>query len=44
MKLLADEAHANGVGAVMLTHDHNVLAHCDHVYEMIDGQLHAKSN
>lgn len=39
VNLLADEAHANGVGAIMVTHDHNVLSHCDRIYEMVDGRL-----
>jgi len=25
----------------MVTHDHDVLHHCDRVYEMIDGALSA---
>jgi putative ABC transport system ATP-binding protein len=37
--LLAHEAHAHGVGAVMVTHDHDVLHHCDRVFEMVDGRL-----
>ena len=37
--LLAREAHARGVGAVMVTHDHDVLHHCDRVLEMADGRL-----
>ncbi|HLS44681.1 MAG TPA: ABC transporter ATP-binding protein [Ornithinicoccus sp.] len=37
--LLAREAHEHGVATVMVTHDHEVLHHCDRVLEMIDGQL-----
>lgn len=37
--LLAREAHDHGVAAVMVTHDHEVLHHCDRVLEMIDGRL-----
>jgi len=37
--LLAREAHQHGVATVMVTHDHDVLHHCDEVYEMIDGKL-----
>ncbi|ROO89016.1 putative ABC transport system ATP-binding protein [Actinocorallia herbida] len=37
--LLAREARARNVAAVMVTHDLDVLAHCDTVYEMIDGRL-----
>lgn len=37
--LLAREAHEHGVGTVMVTHDHDVLHHCDRVLEMIDGRL-----
>jgi putative ABC transport system ATP-binding protein len=25
----------------MVTHDHDVLHHCDRVYEMVDGRLTA---
>lgn len=39
--LLAREAHEHDVAAVMVTHDHDVLHHCDRVYEMIDGRLSA---
>jgi putative ABC transport system ATP-binding protein len=24
---------------VMVTHDHDVLHHCDEIYEMVDGKL-----
>ncbi|MFI7680473.1 ABC transporter ATP-binding protein [Actinophytocola sp. NPDC049390] len=37
--LLAREAHQHGVATVMVTHDHNVLHHCDRVLEMTDGML-----
>lgn len=37
--LLAREAHQHGVATVMVTHDHDVLHHCDRVLEMIDGRL-----
>lgn len=37
--LLAREAHDHGVAAVMVTHDHEVLHHCDRVLEMVDGRL-----
>ncbi|WAL66415.1 ABC transporter ATP-binding protein [Amycolatopsis cynarae] len=38
-ELLAREAKEFGVATVMVTHDHDVLRHCDAVYEMIDGKL-----
>jgi putative ABC transport system ATP-binding protein len=38
--LLARETHEHGVATVMVTHDHDVLHHCDEVYEMADGRLH----
>jgi putative ABC transport system ATP-binding protein len=37
--LLAREAHEHGVATVMVTHDHDVLHHCDRVLEMADGTL-----
>ena len=37
--LLARETRAHATATVMVTHDHDVLAHCDTVYEMIDGRL-----
>jgi putative ABC transport system ATP-binding protein len=37
--LLAREAHQHGVGTIMVTHDHDVLHHCDRVLEMTDGRL-----
>ncbi len=39
VELLAHEAHEHGVATVMVTHDHEVVAHCDKVYEMVDGKL-----
>lgn len=41
VRLLAREAEQRGVAAIMVTHDHDVLEHCDTVYEMIDGRLAA---
>jgi putative ABC transport system ATP-binding protein len=37
--LLARETHDHGVGTIMVTHDHDVLHHCDRVLEMTDGRL-----
>lgn len=37
--LLAREAHDHGVGTIMVTHDHDVLHHCDRVLTMTDGRL-----
>ena len=37
--LLAREAKQHSVAVVMVTHDHDVLEHCDTIYEMIDGRL-----
>lgn len=44
--LLAKECHEFGVAGVMVTHDHEVLEHCDRIYEMVYGRLtpSAKSN
>ncbi len=39
--LLAREAHQHGVATVMVTHDHDVLHHCDRVLQMLDGRLAA---
>ena len=39
VRLLAERAHAQGVAAIMVTHDHDVLEHCDEVFEMLDGRL-----
>ncbi|MCK8614545.1 ABC transporter ATP-binding protein [Gordonia sp. C13] len=43
VELLARETHEHGVATVMVTHDQDVLIHCDKVYEMIDGQLNPGS-
>lgn len=37
--LLAREAHEQDVATVMVTHDHDVIHHCDRVLEMVDGRL-----
>jgi putative ABC transport system ATP-binding protein len=37
--LLAREARDHAVATLMVTHDHDVLHHCDRVYEMVDGRL-----
>lgn len=37
--LLAREARQHRVATLMVTHDHEVLHHCDRVYEMVDGRL-----
>ena len=39
VQLLAREAKQRQVAVVMVTHDHDVLAYCDSVYEMVDGRL-----
>jgi putative ABC transport system ATP-binding protein len=39
--LLARETRKAGVATVMVTHDHEVLEHCDRVVEMVDGRLSA---
>lgn len=39
VELLARETHEFGVATVMVTHDHDVLHHCDRVAEMVDGRL-----
>ncbi|MGN8244768.1 ABC transporter ATP-binding protein [Cellulomonas soli] len=39
VQLLADQTHRHAVASVMVTHDHDVLEHCDRVLEMVDGQL-----
>jgi putative ABC transport system ATP-binding protein len=39
VQLLADQAHRSDVAVVMVTHDHDVLEHCDRVLEMVDGTL-----
>ena len=37
--LLAKECHDFNVAGIMVTHDFEVLDHCDKVYEMVDGRL-----
>ncbi|MEV4080877.1 ABC transporter ATP-binding protein [Nonomuraea fuscirosea] len=37
--LLAHEAHEFAVATIMVTHDHEVLGHCDRVLTMVDGRL-----
>ncbi len=37
--LLARESREHDVATLMVTHDHDVLRHCDRVYEMVDGRL-----
>lgn len=37
--LLAKECHDFNAAGVMVTHDYDVLGHCDKVYEMVDGRL-----
>lgn len=39
VQLLADRAHDSAVAVVMVTHDRDVLEHCDSVLEMVDGRL-----
>ncbi|MBD7994166.1 ABC transporter ATP-binding protein [Arthrobacter sp. Sa2CUA1] len=39
VELLARETHGHGVATVMVTHDHDVLHHCDRVVAMVDGRL-----
>ncbi|MET4223191.1 ABC transporter ATP-binding protein [Oerskovia enterophila] len=41
VRLLAAETHEHGVATVMVTHDHDVLEHCDRVVHMEDGRLSA---
>ena len=41
VRLLAEETHEHGVATVLVTHDHEILEHCDRVLEMTDGRLHA---
>lgn len=41
VQLLADRAHDSDVAVVMVTHDRDVLEHCDRILEMIDGRLGA---
>ena len=37
--LLAEQSHERGVATIMVTHDHDVIGHCDRVVEMVDGRL-----
>lgn len=39
--LLREETLQSQVATVMVTHDHEVLGHCDRVFEMHDGRLSA---
>lgn len=39
VSILARETHQHGVATVMVTHDHDVLHHCDRVLEMVDGRI-----
>lgn len=39
VQLLARETKRSAVATVMVTHDTDVLEHCDRVLEMVDGQL-----
>ncbi|TRY17057.1 ABC transporter ATP-binding protein [Tessaracoccus rhinocerotis] len=39
VQLLADRAHSENVAVVMVTHDRDVLEHCDRILEMVDGRL-----
>lgn len=39
VRLLADRAHDSGVAVVMVTHDRDVLEHCDRILELVDGRL-----
>jgi putative ABC transport system ATP-binding protein len=41
VELLAAEARSADVAVVMVTHDRDVLGHCDRVLEMVDGRLSA---
>ncbi|MEV0396430.1 ABC transporter ATP-binding protein [Polymorphospora rubra] len=41
VQLLARETKQSAVATVMVTHDQDVLEHCDRVIEMIDGRLSA---
>ncbi|PFG37003.1 putative ABC transport system ATP-binding protein [Flavimobilis soli] len=41
VELLAREVGSFGAGALMVTHDHDVLEHCSRVLEMVDGSLGA---
>ena len=39
VELLADQAHRLNVAVVMVTHDRDVLEHCDRVLEIVDGRI-----
>lgn len=39
LALLAGETHRHRMATVVVTHDHDVLRHCDRVLEMVDGRL-----
>ncbi|MGU3581797.1 ABC transporter ATP-binding protein [Rhodococcus sp. C26F] len=39
VELLARETHTSAVATIMVTHDHEILRHCDRVLEMVDGRL-----
>ena len=39
VELLASQSHDHGVATVMVTHDHDILGHCDRILEMVDGSL-----
>ncbi|MFI5433847.1 ABC transporter ATP-binding protein [Rhodococcus baikonurensis] len=39
VELLSRETHEAGVATIMVTHDHDVLGHCDRILEMVDGRL-----
>lgn len=41
VQLLADRAHSAHVAIVLVTHDRDILEHCDHTLEMVDGRLTA---
>jgi len=41
VQLLAERAHEASVAVVMVTHDRDVLEHCDRIVEMVDGRLGA---
>ncbi|NYI41752.1 ABC transporter ATP-binding protein [Demequina lutea] len=41
--LLSEETHLSSVATVMVTHDHDVLHHCDRVLTMEDGRLDPES-
>ncbi len=41
--ILAERAKRSAVAVVMVTHDRDVLGHCDRVLEMVDGRLNELS-